>query len=111
LNLASEALSILRDSSADDFGPEGMQMQIELGLRSGLVRDVHTWFDLKEDEEKTFVRNLVQQKEKLEDGYSRYYRYKGFLAATLGEYAVADRCLEEIETRLEQAASNFDALG
>src|SRR6266536_4850970 len=85
LGLAGEALQILRGSDVTAFGPEGMQMQIELALHMGLVRDVRAWFDdaeATEKQEKDFILNLVQPKESLQDGraIARYYRFKGLLA-------------------------------
>ncbi|MBI1917009.1 MAG: hypothetical protein HYS12_20055 [Planctomycetes bacterium] len=108
LDLAGEALKILRDSEVTEFGHEGMQMQIELALRMGLVRDLRIWFDLDEKEEKDFIANLVQRNETPKDGFLRYYRFKGLLAGATGEYAAADRCFAEIETGWGQVIDSFD---
>src|SRR5262249_5547969 len=60
------------------------------------------------EEEKQFIANLVQSKETFEEGYSRYYRFKGLLAGATGDYAAADRAFAEIEARLAQSIDLFD---
>jgi hypothetical protein len=100
-NLADQALKILRDSDLAAFGNEGMRLQITLALRTGLVRDVHAWFNLDEDQEKNFIEKLRQD----------HYRFKGLLAAAIGEYTAADQAFAEIEAQLGREISGFDLRG
>ncbi len=98
MNLPERALKILRGSDVAEFGEEGMRMQIDLALHMGLVRDVHTWFDLDEEQEKIFITKLTRQ---------HYYRFKALLAAATGEYAAADQYLGKLEEELEAKIRSF----
>lgn len=96
MNLAGKALEELLKSDAAGIGPEGTLMQLELGLMTGRLRDVKYWFD-----------DTGEHDTKDEDGKARpglrsrlgkvgFCQLRAMLAAGMGDYATADKMLQEL---------------
>jgi tetratricopeptide (TPR) repeat protein len=83
--LAGKALDALLASGIETFGTEGMQMQLDLMLTTGRVKDVGEWLE-------------PGHKDRL--GPFDYHLTRAQVAAAVGDYAEADRELSAAQKSL-----------
>jgi hypothetical protein len=97
MSLAGKALDILLESNDAAFGDQGTRLQLELGLMTGRIRDVHTWLtDIQEQVTSDKVPLTPEQLWRNRLGDFSYLWISTLLAAGSGDYARADQCLAKI---------------
>jgi hypothetical protein len=92
-HLAGKALEVLEGSDVAAFGPPGMQLELELFLSTGRVREVREWMDSEQ-------RDVL--------GPANYAWIQALMKAATGDYAAADDDLATIAAlpvQVEQAGS------
>jgi hypothetical protein len=103
--LAREALDILLGSTIDVFKQEGAQMQIELMLILGRVREAQ---EMLTPELKGFLGMVPVAQ--LEAELPAFLWYRTVLAAALGDYREADERLAELQEFVQQQRAEHVAL-
>lgn len=92
LNLAGKALQVLMESNVSAFGAAGMQMQVELALMTGRLREVNHWVNVDGDEDE-FRSSL---------GEPTFSWVRARIAVCKGAYGEADDYLGDVAAVFDQ---------
>jgi tetratricopeptide (TPR) repeat protein len=84
LKLGGKALDILLTSDVADFGAQGTVLELDLLLEAGRVNEAREWM------------GEMNAGQKAQLGGQSYHRLEAEAAAALGDYAAAERSLEEM---------------
>ncbi len=93
--LTRKALDMLLESHPAIFGKSGVQLQLELMMRGGRAREVHSWLE-------------PQYTDVL--GFPRYHLLQAEAAAACGDYAAADAELDTLSQQLRLIGISRDKL-